>query len=101
MKSIEALEKARDKELELAEKHKKKAADIEKELEMKKGKMTVKAVNALNLSGQQYDRFLKLLSNKKTVLEAVELMNKEDETETDKQYGGEESGTEEGKKENI
>ena len=89
MKSIENLEKALEKELELVEKHKKKAADIEKELEMRKGQMTIKAVKALNLTGQEYDRFLKLLSNKKTVLEAVELIRVESNERAD---GGETDG---------
>ena len=77
MKNIENLEKALEKEKELIEKHKQKAAAIEKEIEMIKGQATMKAVKALNLTGQQYDRFLKLISNKKSVMEAVELMESE------------------------
>lgn len=74
MKSIETLEKELVKENELIEKHKKKAEAIEKEIEHRKGQATIKAVKALNLTGQQYDRLLKLLSSKKSVLEAVELL---------------------------
>ena len=73
MKNIENLEKALEKEKELIEKHKQKAAVIEKEIEMIKGQATMKAVKALNLTGQQYDHFLKLLSSKKNVMEAIEL----------------------------
>lgn len=75
MKSVEALEKELEKEKELIEKHKKKMAAIEQEIELRKGQATMKAVKALNLSGQQYDRFLKLLSDKKSVMEAVERLN--------------------------
>lgn len=77
MKSIEILEKELVKENELIEKHKKKAEAIEKDIEYRKGQATIKAVKALNLTGQQYDRFLKLLSSKKSVLEAVELLVEE------------------------
>lgn len=81
MKSIEALEKALAKEQELIEKHKQKAADIEKEIKLRKGQATMKAVNALNLTGKQYDLFLQMLANKNSVLEAVELVTgKEDMT---------------------
>lgn len=74
MKTIETLEKALAKEQELIEKHKQKAATIEKEIELRKGQATMKAVKALNLTGKQYDRFLQLLSSKKNVMEAVDLM---------------------------
>lgn len=80
MKSIEALEKELTKEKELIEKHKKKATAIEQEIELRKGQAMVKAVKALNFSGQQYDRFLRLLSNKKSVMEAVELLVVEDKS---------------------
>lgn len=78
MKSVEALEKELEKEKELIEKHKKKVTAIEQEIELQKGKATMKAVKALNLSGQQYDRFLKLLSDKKSVMEAVERLKMEE-----------------------
>ncbi len=75
MKSFEALQKAYEKELELVEKHKKNAADIKQEMEVQRGKVSNRKINALNFTGQEYDRFLQLLdTNKKTVLEAVELV---------------------------
>lgn len=73
MKSIEQLEQAYQKELDLAEKHKKAAADIRKQIEHQQGKMIMQSINALNMSGSEYDRFHKLLkSGKKTVLEAAD-----------------------------
>lgn len=73
MKSIEQLEQAYRKEVELSEKHKKNAADIKKQMEHLQGRMITQKINALNLTGSEYDRFLKLLgSGKKTVLEAAD-----------------------------
>lgn len=72
MKSMEKLEEMYKKELELADKHKKCAAEIKNEMEMNKGKEANKKINALNLNGIEYDRFIKLLNaDKKTVMEAV------------------------------
>lgn len=81
MKSFEALEKALKKELELSEKHKQNAADIRKEIEMQRGKTLSKKINSLNLSGQEYDKFLLLLDRKKSVLEAVDVILGEKDTD--------------------
>ncbi len=73
MKSMEQLEKAYERELELAEKHKRTAADIKKQIDVLQGKMITQKINALNLSGEEYDRFICLIgSSKKTVLEAAD-----------------------------
>lgn len=73
MKSIEQLETAYQKEMALAEKHKKTASDIRKQIEHQQGKMIMQSINALNMSGSEYDRFNRLLkSGKKTVLEAAD-----------------------------
>lgn len=73
MKSIEQLEQAYEKELSLAEKHKKAAADIRRQIEMQQGKMITQKINALNMNGAEYDTFIKLLSTgKKTVLQAAD-----------------------------
>ena len=75
MKSIEQLETAHQKELDLAEKHKKAAADIRKQIEHQQGKMIMQKINALNMSGSEYDRFNKLLKcGKKTILEAADMV---------------------------
>lgn len=75
MKSMEQLEKAYLRELELAEKHKKAAADMKKQMEFQQGKAISQKINAMSMSGAEYDSFMKLLSGgKKTVLEAVELV---------------------------
>lgn len=75
MKSMEQLERAYQKELDLAEKHKKNAADLKKQMELQQGKMISQKINGMNMSGAEYDRFMRLLaSGKKTVLEAAELV---------------------------
>lgn len=73
MKSIEQLEAAYKKELDLVEKHKKAAADIRKQIDHMQGKAIMQSINALNMSASEYDLFNKLLkSGKKSVLEAAD-----------------------------
>lgn len=80
MKSMEQLEKAYQRELELSKKHKKAAEDIKKQMELQQGKAVNQMVNAMNMNGAEYDRFMKLLAGgKKTVLEAAELVLKQSE----------------------
>lgn len=80
MKTMEQLEKAYLKELELSEKHKKAAMDIKKQMEHQQGRAISQRINAMNMTGAEYDRFMKLLAGgKKSVMEAVELVIKESE----------------------
>lgn len=73
MKTIEQLEQMYQKETSLAEKHKKAAMDIRKQIETQQGKMITQKINALNMTGAEYDKFYKLLSSgKKTVLQAAD-----------------------------
>lgn len=75
MKSMEQLEKMYAKEIELADKHKKNAADIKKQMELLQGKMIGQKINSLNMNGSEYDKLMKLLSSgKKNVLEAAEIV---------------------------
>lgn len=75
MKSMEQLEKAYLREMELSEKHKKNAADIKKQIELQQGKEITQKINSMKMSGAEYDKFIKLLSGgKKTVLEAASLV---------------------------
>ncbi len=72
MKSMEKLEEMYNKELKLAEDHKKRALDIKNEMDMLKGKETNKKINSLKFNGIEYDKFMRLLDqDKKTVMEAV------------------------------
>ena len=73
MKTIEQLEQMYEKEMALSEKHKKTASDIRKQIETKQGRMITQKINALAMTGAEYDKFYKLLSSgKKTVLEAAD-----------------------------
>ena len=73
MKSMEQLEKAYQREVELAEKQKRTATDIKKQIDERQGKLNTQNINALNLSGEEYDRFIRLIgSSKKTVLEVAD-----------------------------
>lgn len=75
MKTMEQLEAAYQKELSLADKHKRAALDIKKQMEYQQGKAITAKVNAMNLNGAEYDRFISLLaSGKKSVLEAADLV---------------------------
>ncbi len=74
MKTMEQLEAAYQKELSLADKHKKAAADIKKQMEFQQSKTITAKFNAMNMNGAEYERFIHLLaSGKKTVLEAADL----------------------------
>ena len=85
---MEQLEKAYQKEVELSQKHKKAADDIKKQMELQQGKAVNQRINAMNMNGAEYDRFMKFLGGgKKTVLEAAELALQESEK------GGEELET--------
>ncbi len=78
MKTMEQLEAAYQKELALAEKHKKAAADIRKQMEFQQGKAIAAKVNAMNMSGAEYDKFISLLSSgKKSVMEAADLVKQQ------------------------
>lgn len=74
MKTIEQLEKLYEKEASLAEKHKNNAVTVKKEIESRKASMINSKAKELNLSGQEYDRLLKLLANKKNLMEAIDLV---------------------------
>lgn len=75
MNAIATLEKKYQRELELIDKHKKNAADLKKEIEVQKGKITISVLNSLNLSGEEYRRLMKLLKqDKKSIFEAVDLV---------------------------
>lgn len=75
MKTMEQLETAYQKEISLADKHKKAAADIKKQMEFQQSKTITAKFNAMNMNGAEYERFIHLLaSGKKTVLEAADIV---------------------------
>ena len=75
MKTMEQLEKAYEKEMRLAEQHRKNAEDYKKQMERRQLDNVTKKVVSLNMSAKEYDDFMKLLkSGKKSVFEAVNLV---------------------------
>lgn len=73
-KELELAERCRKKakeHMELAEKHLRKAGDLEKEIKYEKGGEVYDRVNALNLSPEELGMILKLLDDKTQLLDAV------------------------------
>lgn len=75
MKNLEKLEEHYRKEQELAEKHKKNAEDIRKEIELLKGSQVNQKIKALNINGDEYKKLMDLLNDKKELMEAIELVS--------------------------
>ncbi|MCI9465468.1 MAG: hypothetical protein HFI48_16690 [Lachnospiraceae bacterium] len=75
MKSIEQLEAIYEKEMQISDQHKQKAMDIRKQIKMQTEKTVLQKINSLNMTGTEYDKFLKLLGNgKKSVIEAANIV---------------------------
>lgn len=75
MKSVEQLTNLLNKEEELVETHRKKAADLRKQIELYRCDIAQKKLNSLNLSGSEYDKVMSLLSSgKSSVLAAAEIV---------------------------
>ncbi len=73
MKSLKQLTDLLNREEELVESHRKKAADLKKQIELYRSDVAQKKLNSLNLSGSEYDKVMSLLSaGKMTVLAAAE-----------------------------
>lgn len=74
-------EELKKKEMDLAEKHKNNAADIKKEIELLQGNVIHEKAKALQLTETEYCRFIRMLgSDKKTVMDAINLVLQEKET---------------------
>lgn len=72
MKNLEKLEEHYQRELMLAEKHKKNAEDLRKEIELLKGSQISQKVKALNFNGEEYKKLIDFLNDKKGLMEAIE-----------------------------
>ena len=59
MKSIEQLEAIYEKEMQISDQHKQKAMDIRKQIKMQTEKTVLQKINSLNMTGTEYDKFLK------------------------------------------
>ncbi len=86
MKSFDTLQKMYDKEISLADKHRKNALDIKKEMDAQRYRVFDKKIQALNLTGSEYDSFMRLLdSGKKSVNEAIRLVLSDKEEPKEKE----------------
>ncbi len=75
MRSVEQLTNLLQKEEELAERHRKKAADLKKQIELYRCDIVQKKLNSLNLSASEYDKVMSLLaSGKGSILAAAEIV---------------------------
>lgn len=75
MKSMEQLTNLLHKEEALIEHHRKKAADLKRQIELYRCDIAQKKINSLNLSGSEYDKVMSLLASGKTnVLAAAEIV---------------------------
>ncbi|WP_342755924.1 hypothetical protein [Kineothrix sedimenti] len=84
MQNIERIEKLYEKEMEAAEKHKllyenhkKKASDYKEQWEIARGLDIQKRINRQNLSGEEFDKFMELISSQKTIIEALKLVDRQ------------------------
>lgn len=74
MKNIEKLNEMLKKEEELVKFHKKKVADLKKQIEISKKGEIGDLVNELNLTDSEYYHFKRLLKNKKSFLESLDVV---------------------------
>ena len=66
-------EELKKKEMDLAEKHKNNAADIKKEIELLQGNVIHEKAKALQLTETEYSRFIRLLgADKRTVMDVLQ-----------------------------
>lgn len=92
MKSLEQMSNLLKKEEEAIERHRKRAADLKKQIELYRSDAAQKKLNSLNLSGSEYDKVMSLLaSGKMNVLAAAEYVL----AETDSNAAGEREDHEE------
>lgn len=77
-KRLETLKKRLQKERDLEKKHKENADRLQKEIENQQQQEINKAVNKLNLSGEEYKKFMSALRKKQNLMDAIDHI----ETET-------------------
>ena len=74
MANIQKLIEREKKERDLAEKHKKEADRLKKEIEYLRNQEIQKSVNKMNLNAEEYSRFIHALNDKESLLEAIEII---------------------------
>ena len=79
MQSIEKLQEKHEKEKELVKLHRKKMNDLKNQIEICKQSELSSLVNGLNLTEAEFFHFKKLLTNKDTFLETLDVIKKNNE----------------------
>lgn len=74
MANIQKLIEKEQRERELAERHKKEADRLKKEIEYQRNQEVQKTLNKLNLTSDQFDKFIHVLNDKDSLFEAIELI---------------------------
>lgn len=73
-KKLEVLKKRLQKERDLEKKHKQSADRLQKEIENQQQQEINKAVNKLNLSGEEYKKLMSVLKKKQNLMDAIDLI---------------------------
>lgn len=71
MKNLDKLQESYEKELELAQKHKKRADELKQKIDEEKSMLLQKKMRELNLTPEEYEKFIDFVSNKKIVLSVL------------------------------
>lgn len=71
MKNLDKLQESYEKELELARRHKKKADELKQKIDEQKSMLLQRKMQELNLTPEEYEKFLDFVSNKKIVLSVL------------------------------
>lgn len=84
MANIETLKKRMEKERELEKKHKQNADKMQKEIESRMQQEIGRSVNKLNMTTEEYKKFMYMLDKKSRFIDAVNLVMEESEDDKDK-----------------
>lgn len=71
MKNLDKLQESYEKELELARKHKKRADELKQKIDEQKSMLLQRKMQELNLTPEEYEKFLDFVSDKKIVLSVL------------------------------
>lgn len=71
MKNLEKLQESYEKELDLAKKHKQKAEELKRKIDEQKSMLLQRRMQELNLTADEYEKFLDFVSNRAFVLSVL------------------------------
>lgn len=71
MKNLDKLQESYVKELDLAKKHKKRADELKQKIDEQKSQLLQRKMQELNLTSDEYEKFIDFVSNKASVLSVL------------------------------